>query len=207
MSIPSLRRWWAVLLAAWCSAAVAGVGYVASGAGLVLQSAAGGAVMAAWRGQAPIQGFSGYGPVYWNGLCLTGRNAGEPLRWEGCRIGDRAQIWKLAGEHFSNELDHCARREHEGEQARVLAAACGGDPAQRWKAWSSAPAQAAAATIADRSIRTEFLRTVATVPAGSVISLASGRLLDAAAVRAGTAPGPKAVSLGAGDVIPLVEGR
>jgi hypothetical protein len=192
-----------LLPALWCSAALAGIGYVGSASGLVLQAVGEGAVTGTWRGQSPIQGFSGYGQVHWNGLCLSARHAGEQLRWEGCRIADRAQIWKLANERLANELGHCARRQHEAEAARVLAAACSSDAAQRWKSFSSTPAEVAAGDIASPVARSEFLRIVAAVPAGTVISLSTGHPVDPRAVVAGQVAGPKVMNLGAGVVMPL----
>lgn len=204
MSTLRLRRWPAVLLAAWCSTAVAGIGYVASAKGLVLQVRDGVAVMAPWRGESPIQGFSGYGQVHANGLCLAAYAADEPLRWEGCRFGDRAQVWKFTNQRLGNELEVCAQRQHEGDQARVLGARCTGEATQRWQPWSSASARSAAAfLIADPGVREQFLHTVARAVAGSVVSLRTGRLLDPAAVHAGSVPGPKALAVGGGDVIPL----
>lgn len=184
--------------------AAAGIGYVASPQGLVLRVQDGVAVMAPWRGESPIQGFSGYGQVHAKGLCLSADAADEPLRWEGCRFGDRAQVWKFANQRLRNELELCAQRQHEGDQAPVLGARCNGAPAQRWQPWSSAPARSAAAyLVADPGVREQFLHTVAGAAAGSVVSLRTGRLLDPAAVHAGRAPGPKALAVGGGDVIPL----
>jgi hypothetical protein len=191
------------LALAWCTAAPAAVGYIGSGSGLVLQAQGQGTVVGAWRGQAPIQGFSGYGQVHWKRLCLGAPKAGEQLRWQACRFADRAQVWKLAGGRLRNEAGECAERERDGRGARVLAAACSEAAAQRWQAFNSTPADAVGAAIASPLVRTAFLRTAAAAPAGTVISLATGRALDANALATGAASGPKVMNLGAGDVLPL----
>jgi hypothetical protein len=191
------------LLLAGGTTAHAGVGYIVAGA-QVLHAAGDAAVVAPWRGQPPIQGFGGYGRIHADGTCLTAGARGRPLRWEGCRGGDKAQVWKLAAGRLSNELDQCAQREAHAAGVRVVAAACSGAPEQRWSSWSSMPAPRAAARMADPDRRARFLHNVEALPAGTVLSFATGDPVPAAAVLSGADPAAKAISVGAGDVIPLV---
>jgi hypothetical protein len=191
-----------LLLLAGAATARAGVGYIVAGA-QVLHAAGEAAVVAPWRGQAPIQGFGGYGRIHADGACLTAGAPGQPLRWEGCRGGDKAQVWKLAAGRLSNERGQCAQREAHGVGVRVLAAACNGVPEQRWSSWSSMPARRAAARMRDPQRRGRFLQNVEALPAGTVLSFATGEPVPPAAVHAGADPAPKAISVGAGDVIPL----
>lgn len=199
-----LARCAAALLPMCSSVAFAGVGYIAGDGGLVLQAQGDVAAMGEWQGQSPLQGFSGYGQVHWNGLCLTASHANQPLQWAGCRFGDRAQVWKLAARQLANELGYCAARAAPVSGALVLAQPCRDEPAQRWAALASVPAQSLAAAIADRAARARFLQAVATEPAGTVISLESGNPLDPLAAARTTA---RVLSVGGGDVIPLAGTR
>ena len=174
--------------------AQAAVGYIATPGGLLLQASGEDAVLAPWNRQSPIQGFSGYGRIHLEGRCLTGRGEGMPLRWEGCRLGDKAQVWKLIGERLSNELEQCADVETAG---RVQAQPCTGEPGQRWKGLHTEAAEDVARGIADPLVRRVFLRSVASAPAGGLVSLASGL-----AVQAATAGGV-VVHLGGGTVVRL----
>lgn len=178
----------------------AAVGYIATPGGLLLHANGDEAVLVPWNRQSPIQGFSGYGRIHLEGRCLTGRGEGAPLRWEGCRLGDKAQVWKFIGDRLSNEMEHCAEVEDAAAaQQRVLAHVCTGEPAQRWTALSAEPAQEVAGRIADPQVRSAFLRSVAAGPAGSLVSLASGRIVKAAVAAAGGV----VVNLGGGSVVRL----
>jgi len=178
-------------------AAHAAVGYIATPGGLLLQAHGDDVVLAPWNRQSPIQGFSGYGRIHLEGRCLTGRGEGALLRWEGCRLGDKAQVWKLIGERLSNELEHCADLESSG---RVQAQACTGEASQRWKGLHTEAADDVARGIADPLVRRVFLRTISAAPAGALVSLATG--LAVQAVVAGVAGGV-VVHLGGGTVVRL----
>ena len=204
MPLSLLARCAAALLPACSSCAFAGVGYIAGEGGLVLQAQGEVAVMGPWQGQSPIQGFSGYGQVHWNGLCLTAAGVGRPLQWAGCRFGERAQVWKLAARQLANETGQCAERAGPVPGARVVAQPCRDDAAQRWTSLDSAPAQSLAGTIADPVARARFLRAAAAMPAGTVISLESGEPLDPLAPARSIA---RVLSVGGGDVIPLAGTR
>lgn len=154
------------------SFAHAAVGYIAAPGGELLQASGDDAVLAPWNRQSPIQGFSGYGLIHLEGRCLTGRAEGGPLRWEGCRLGDKAQVWKLIGNRLSNELEHCAEAEASG---RVQARACTGEGGQRWKGLHTEGAEDVSRGIADPLVRRAFLRSVAAAPAGGLVSLATGQ--------------------------------
>ncbi|MCG2593543.1 RICIN domain-containing protein [Ramlibacter sp. XY19] len=177
--------------------ALAAVGYIAAPGGLLLQASGDDAVLAAWNRQSPIQGFSGYGRIHLEGRCLTARAEGAPLRWEGCRLGDKAQVWKLIGDRLSNELEHCAEVLASG---RVQAQACNGETGQRWKGLQTEGAEDVARGIADPLVRRMFLRTVAAAPAGGLVSLTTG--LPVQFVVAGALDGV-VVHLGGGTVVRL----
>jgi hypothetical protein len=81
----------------------------------------------------------------------------------------------------------------------VLAQACTGDAGQRWTALNAEAARDVAVGIADAEVRSLFLRTVAAGPAGSLVSLASGRAVQGAA----TGACGVVVNLGGGTVIRL----
>ena len=176
----------------------AAVGYIATPTGLVLHANGDDAVLVRWDRQSPLQGFSGYGRIHLEGRCLTGRGEGASLRWEGCRLGDKAQVWKLVGERLSNELEHCAEVDGAAP-GRVLAHACTGEPRQRWRALRAETVQDVAARISRSDVRNTFLRSIAAGPAGSLVSLDSGRILKAS----GSSAGGMAVNLGGGSVVLL----
>ena len=119
------------------------------------------------------------------------------LRWEGCRLGDKAQVWKLIGERLSNELEQCADVDAAGG---VQAHACTGAGGQRWKGLHTETAEDAARGIGDPLVRRVFLRTVAAAPAGALVSLATGRPVEAVVAR-GTCG--VVVHLGGGTVVRL----
>src|SRR5690349_17510188 len=58
------------------------IAYISSSNGYMLHKSGNQAVTANWQGQAPIQGFSGYGMINIGGTCLTGKAADQPLTWE-----------------------------------------------------------------------------------------------------------------------------
>ena len=82
----------------------------------------------------------------------------------------------------------------------MLARACSGEPAQRWKGLATEAAEEVARGIADPLVRRVFLRTVAAGRAGSLVSLANGRPLQAVVA---TATCGVVVNLGGGTVLRL----
>src|SRR4051812_18107146 len=184
---------------AFTGPAHAAVGYIATAGGLLLHANGDEAVLTAWTGQSPIQGFSGYGRIHLEGRCLTGRTEGAPLRWEGCRLGDKGQVWKFIGDRLSNELEHCAEVEDgPAAKVRVLAQVCTGQRSQRWKPLATESAEDVAVRIADPLLRTVFLRSIAAAKAGVVVSLASGQVVRSAPAACGMV-----VHLGGGTVVRL----
>ena len=91
-----------------------------------------GAVISNWGAQSPVQGFSGFGQVHLAARCLTGKDSGQQLRWEGCRSGDKAQVWSLSRSTLVNELALCA--DVEGVQANNVASSA--SPAAAYRASS-----------------------------------------------------------------------
>ncbi|MBC7380104.1 MAG: RICIN domain-containing protein [Burkholderiaceae bacterium] len=114
--------------------------YISPSAGYVLHAAGDGAVIANWAAQAPLQGFSGFGQVHLAGRCLTGKASGQQLRWEGCRVGDKAQVWSLSSGALVNDMTLCA--EVQGApagNAPVVSNSCNRSPGQRWNGLAAAP--------------------------------------------------------------------
>ncbi len=185
------------------AAAANNVAYISSASGYLLHNSGGNAVTANWQGQSPLQGFSGYGPIHLNGQCLSGKDGNQPLRWEGCRSGDKAQVWKLSGGRLNNELGWCADVEggRGGAGARVLAWNCHGGANQQWRSHASVSAQSLASNIRDSAVRNTFLDTVRSAPAGSVISTQTGRVVAAGGANAVAAGGANVVSAGGGNVV------
>lgn len=177
--LPSL-----LTLAAMCMAAAfaqaSEIAHISSSSGYVLDDGGGAAVTAAWKGQRPLAGFSGYGQVRLNNRCLsTNGPAGQQLRWDTCRSGDKAQVWALNNRQLNNELGWCADVEgnRQGAGVRVLAWQCSRAVNQQFKAHVAVSAQTAAARIADHNVRQIFLQTAQTAKPGSVISPQTGRLI------------------------------
>lgn len=129
--------------------------YIGSSSGYVLHSNGGGAVVANWNGQAPIQGFTGYGQIRMDGLCLTGRNGQQQLRWESCKGGDKSQIWAISNKRLNNELGWCADVEgnRQGPNVRVLAWQCSGAINQQWNDFRAVSLQSVLSRITDATIR------------------------------------------------------
>lgn len=109
--------------------------YLSSSSGYMLHRNGNTAVTADWRGQAPISGYSGYGAIRMDNLCLTGRNGNQPLSWESCRQGDKSQTWGYRNGRLNNELGWCADVEgnRRGAGVRVMAWSCSGAVNQTWK--------------------------------------------------------------------------
>ncbi len=190
-----------VLAAASVSAMANEIAYVSSAGGYMLHGS-GGAVLADWRGQAPLS-FPGYGQIRQGGQCLTGATGGQQLRWEGCRAGDKGQVWALTGSKLNNELGWCADVEG-GRQAagtRVLAYKCSGASNQQWQGHVMRSGQAVAAGIANPAVRAQFLSTANSARPGAVISLATGQVVSAGGANVVSAGGGNVVSAGGGNVV------
>ncbi len=157
---------------------------------------------AEWRGQAPIQGFSGYGPIQLNGRCLTGRASGQPLGWEACN-NDKSQKWSLSGGKLNNEGGWCADVEgnRAGANVRVIAYKCTGAPNQKWKAHMAESAQSVAGKISNAAVKQAFLQTAQSAAPGSVISLSTGKIISGGAGNIISGGAGNIISGGAGNVI------
>ena len=147
--------------------------YISSSSGYMLNASGGGAVTADWKGQAPIQGFTGYGQVKTNGSCLTGRDGQQQLRWESCKSGDKAQIWALSNGRLNNELGWCADVEgnRSGPGVRVLAWKCSGAINQQWSGAKTVSANDYLNKIQDRSVRDALSAKIRSANPGSRIQL------------------------------------
>lgn len=185
-----------VLIAASHSAAAASIAYIASSGGYMLHGS-GGATLAKWQGQAPIS-FSGYGQIKQGGNCLSGSAGGQQLRWEGCRSGDKGQIWALNGSKLNNELGFCAdvERGHQAAGTRVLAYQCNGGSNQQWRGLAAQSGQSVASGISNVAARNTFLNSLKSAPAGAQISTATGQV-----IAPGSATGGYVVSAGGGNVV------
>lgn len=188
-----------------CSAQAASAGniaYLSSSSGYMLHNSGGTAVTAEWRGQSALEGFSGYGQIRLNGQCLGGKD-NQPLRWEGCRGGDKSQIWGYNNGKLNNELGWCADVEggRNGAGVRVLAWNCSGAINQRWKAHQIQSAQSVASRIGNPSVSRTFLETARMARPGEVISLSNGRVVAAGSANAVAAGGANVVAAGGGNVV------
>ena len=203
MLLTLLRSFIAVSLAVTALTAGAGVSYLSSSAGYLLHVSGDGAVISNWGGQSPVQGYSGFGQVHLTGRCLTGKESGQQLRWEGCRGGDKAQVWSLSHGTLVNELALCADVEGaQANNARVFGIACSGSPSQRWNEHSIHSARGFAARITDAAARAAFLRTAQTAEPGTFISLATG-LAVLRNIAQSAASIPIVISAGGGNITSL----
>jgi hypothetical protein len=188
--------------ASFSFAAVAGdIAYISSAGGYMLHGSSG-AVLADWRGQAPLV-FSGYGQIRQGGQCLTGSTGGQQLRWDACRGGDKGQIWALNGSKLNNELGWCADVER-GRQAagtHVLAYQCNGGGNQQWHGHPSRSAQSVAAGIADPATRAKFLAAANSARPGTPISLATGQVIAAGGDNVVAPGGANVIAAGGGNVV------
>lgn len=183
------------LALASAAAGAANVAYISSSSGYMLHASGGTAVTANWAGQAPIQGFSGYGQIQVNGQCLTGKTGNQPLTWEGCRGGDKSQVWALSNRRLNNEAGWCADVEgnRNGAGVRVLAWQCSGAVNQQWGSHVIESAQAAANRVSNPAVRSTFLSTAQSARPGDVISLSTGKIVAQG--------GGNIVAQGAGNVV------
>lgn len=193
----------AACCAASAAASAGNIAYIASASGYLLHMSGNTAVTAGWRGQPPIQGFSGYGTIQMNGRCLAGRSGGQPLTWDGCNGGDRAQRWSLSGGRLNNEAGWCADVEGNrgGANVRVIAYKCSGAPNQHWRGLSLEPGREVAKRIGNPAVRSAFLKTLSSAPAGAVISLATGNVIAAGGANVINAGGANVIAAGGANVI------
>lgn len=182
-------------------ASAADIAYISSAGGYLLYGSSG-ATLANWVGQAPIS-FSGYGQIKQGGQCLTGSTGGQQLRWEGCRGGDKGQIWALNGTKLNNELGWCADVERGNQSAgtRVLAFQCNGGNNQQWRSHAAKSAQSVAGSISNPAVRNKFLETAKSARPGTLISLATGNVVSAGGANVVSAGGANVVSAGGGNVV------
>lgn len=185
------------------SSHAAGVAYISSSSGYLLHQSGGAAVTAKWNGQAPIQGFAGYGRIQINGQCLSARQGGQPLRWEGCSNGDKSQIWALNGSKLNNELGWCADVEggRGGAGVRVLAWQCSGAGNQQWRAHRDESAQSVAGRIAQPQARAAFVKNASSAQPGSIISLSTGQVVSAGGANVIASGGGNVIATGGGNVV------
>ncbi len=182
----------------------ADIAYISSASGFVVHDVGGVAVTANWAGQVPMSGFSGYGAIRVNGRCLTAPGpAGQPVRWGGCRQGDKSQIWALSNRRLNNELGWCADVEgnRQGAGVRLVAWNCSGAVNQQFNAHWVVSAQSVAARIPDPAVRQKFLQTAQTARPGAVISTATGGLVGPDGGTLISAGGRNMVSTGSGNLI------
>ena len=184
------------------AASAQGIAYISSSSGYMIHNSGGTALTANWQGQAPIQGFGGYGPIRINGQCLAGHQQGQPLRWEGCQQGNKSQIWSLNGGRLKNEGGWCADVEgnRSGAGVRVIAYQCSSGDNQRFRAHRVESSQTVAGRIASPEVKKVFLQTAQNAEPGTRISLKSGKVIsnDGATVIASSSA---VIAAGGGNVI------
>lgn len=165
----------ALLLAGAGAAQANGIGYISSASGYMLHMSGSTAVTADWRGQKPIDGFSGYGQIKMNNLCLTGSTGGQPLTWLRC-ADMPAQRWKLKDGQLNNEGGWCADVEgsRNGAGVRVVAWNCTKANNQKWRSHPLVPASAVALQIKDPVVRETFQRNSIVAKPGDVLSTVTG---------------------------------
>ena len=126
-----------VLIGTCATAQASDINFISSvHSGHLLGNSGGVGAAVPWGPQHALQGFSGSGQIQSRGQCLTGKQSGQPLRWEGCRSGDKSQAWALRGAKLSNEIGFCADLEGENRaaNARLVAWSCTGRSNQQWRA-------------------------------------------------------------------------
>lgn len=193
----------ALVLSGVCAVAHAsGIGYISSSSGYMLHMSGSTAVTADWKGQTPIQGFSGYGQIKMSGRCLTGRNGNQPLTWEGCG-NDAAQRWKLSGGQLNNEGGWCADVEgaRGGAGVRIMAWKCSGSSNQKWRSHPIVSAQTAAARISDQNVKNTFISNASRASAGQLISTRTGQMVAAGGGNLIGNDGSTMVAAGGGNMV------
>jgi hypothetical protein len=186
------------------SAHSAGIAFISSvHSGYLLGNSGGVGAAVPWSPQHAVQGFGGYGQIQTQGQCLTGKQSGQPLRWEGCRGGDKSQVWALHGTKLSNELGFCADVEggNRAAGARLVAWSCSGAANQQWRAHGAAQPANSLQALVPSAARAEFARNAQTAAPGSVISLSTGKVVAAGGANAVAAGGGNVIAAGGGNVI------
>lgn len=194
----------AALLAACATAHANGINFISSvHSGHLLGNSGGVGAAVAWNPQHAVQGFGGYGQINSRGQCLTGRQSGQPLRWEGCRGGDKSQVWALRGAKLSNEMGFCADVEggNRAAGARLVAWSCSGATNQQWRAHGAAQPAASLQAKVPAGARAEFVRNAQSAAPGSVISLATGKVVAAGGGNVVAAGGLNVIAAGGGNVV------
>lgn len=184
-------------------AAAAGVAYISSSSGYMLHMSGNTAVTANWSGQAPINGFTGYGQIQMSNRCLTGRTGNQPLTWEACNGSDRSQKWSLENRTLKNEGGWCADVEggRGGAGARVMAWNCNGQGNQKWGSHVAENYRTVAARISNPAIRATFERNASNAAPGAVISSTTGALVSPGGGSLVAAGGGNLVAAGGGNLV------
>ncbi|MES2973443.1 MAG: ricin-type beta-trefoil lectin domain protein [Pseudomonadota bacterium] len=192
------------LLGACAAAHASGITYLSSvHSGYLLGNSAGVGAAVAWSPQHALEGFGGYGQVKARGQCLSGRQSGQPLRWEGCRSGDKSQVWSLKGSKLGNELGFCADVEggNRSAGARLVAWSCSGATNQQWRAHGAAQPASSLEARVPAAARAEFARNAQSAPPGSVISLSTGKVVASGGGNVVAAGGANVIAAGGGNVV------
>ena len=192
------------LLGACAAAQANGISFISSvHSGYLLGNSGGVGAAVPWSPQQGIDGFGGHGPIQARGQCLTGKQSGQPLRWEGCRGGDKSQMWSLHGAKLSNDLGFCADVEgaNRAAGARLVAWSCSGATNQQWRAHGAALPAASLQAQVPAGARAEFVRNAQSAPNGSVISLATGRVVASGGGNVVAAGGGNVIAAGGGNVV------
>lgn len=142
------------------------VAYISSSTGYVLYRQRNNAVTASWNGQKPIVGFSGYGQIKMDNLCLTGDQQGQ-LLWLTCR-NTTGQRWGLSRGRLRNEKGWCAdlQGNRSGADVPVLAWQCSGSANQRWKPHYMFNVSRSISKISNTQLRSNIQYKINTTPPG-----------------------------------------
>ena len=147
------------------------VQYLSSSTGFVLHRSGNTAVVSQWAGQKPIEGFTGYGQIKMDGVCLTGNTGNKALTWETCRTNDPGQRWGFDKGRLRNERGWCADLEggRRGANVPVLAWNCSGAGNQVWRAHYPANLTSTIASIPDPLMRQQLDRKLKAAPPGTQV--------------------------------------
>ena len=147
--------------------------YLSSSTGFVLHRSGNRAVVSQWAGQKPIEGFTGYGQIKMDGVCLTGNTGNKALTWETCRTNDPGQRWGFDKGRLRNERGWCADLEggRRGANVPVLAWNCSGAGNQVWRAHYPVPSGNIIAKIPDPTTRQQLDTKIKAAAPGQRIPL------------------------------------
>lgn len=189
-----------IALALASHSAFAQISYISTSGGYMVHASGSTAVTANWQGQAPIQGFGGYGQITVNGNCLTQHNEGQPLTWEACR-NDKSQRWSLSGGKLNNENGWCAdvQGNRGGAGVPVIAWKCSGAANQQFKAHRIQ--SAASVNIADPQIKAKFVQAAQTAAPGTIISTTTGQIVAQGGGNIVAQGGGNIVAQGGGNIV------